>query len=145
MPNSLARLTDDFQWHMGEGVENWTPTRRLEKNTRYICPQNIACKKFSGYTHLMTLLGFLMMYDGNYEDLFKIICICFVMDMALNLYFVWAITKYRMWIVYLINLILDVPYLTAEKKMSNWDRTTYICTLFPDVYWLVFSLLVHVF
>ena len=129
----------------GGGVENWTPTRRLEKNPRLICPQNIACKKFSGYTHIMTLLGFLMMYDGNDEDLFKIICICFVMDMALNLYFVWAITKYRMWIVYLINLILDVPYLTAEKKMSNWDRTTYICTLFPDVYWLVFFLLVHVF
>ena len=93
----------------------------------------------------MTLLGFIIMYDGNDEDLFKIICICFVMDMALNLYFVWAITKYRMWIVYLINLVLDVPYLTAEKKMCNWDRTTYICTLFPDVYWLVFSLLEHVF
>lgn len=129
----------------GGGVGNWTPTRRLEKNPRLICPQNIACKKFSGYTFRMTLLGFLIMYDGNYEDLFKIICICFVMDMALNLYFVLAITKYRMWIVYLINLILDVPYLTVEKKMSNWDRTTYICTLFPDVYWLVFSLLVHVF
>ena len=129
----------------GGGVENWPPTRRLEKNPRLICPQNIACKNFSGYTHNMTLLCFIMMYDGNDEDLFKIICICFVMDMALNLYIVWAITKYRMWIVYLINLIFDVPYLTAEKKMCNWDRTTYICTLFPDVYWLVFSLLVHIF
>ena len=98
----------------GGGVENWPPTRRLEKNPRLICPQNIACKKFSGYTHRMTLIGFIMMYDGNDEDLFKIICICFVMDMALNLYFVWAITKYRMWIVYLINLVLDVPFLTAS-------------------------------
>ena len=129
----------------GGGVENWPPTRRLEKNPRFICPQNIACKNFSGYTHSMTLLGFIMMYDGNDEDLFKIICICFVMDMALNLYFVWAITKYRMWIVYLINLVLDAPFLTASKKIYKWDRTTYICTLFPDIYWLVFSLLVHIF
>ena len=129
----------------GGGGENWPPTRRLGKNPRFICPQNIACKNFSGYTHDMTLLGFIMMYDGNDKDLFKIICICFVMDMALNLYFVWAITKYRMWVVYLINLVLDVPYLTAEKKMCNWDRTTYIWTRFPDVYWLVFSLLVDIF
>ena len=93
-------------------------------------------------------IDIVIIYDGIFchnSGGVKIICICFVMDMALNLYFVWAITKYRMWIVYLINLILDVPYLTAEKKMSNWDRTTYICTLFPDVYWLVFFLLVHVF
>lgn len=89
----------------------------------------------------MTWLGFLIMYDGNDEDLLKIIGICFVIDFTLVIYFLFAVTIYGMWAVYLINLIVDIPVLLMDKKLYNWDRTTYICTLVPDIFWLVMALI----
>ena len=141
MTDGLARLTNDFQWHIGEGSKIGPPTRRLKKNPRLICPQNIACKNFSGYTYHMTGLGFLMMYDGKDEDLLKIIGICFIIDFTLVIYFLWAITIYRMWAVYLINLVLDALFLAVDKKIYKWDKVTYISSLVPDIFWLVMALI----
>ena len=89
----------------------------------------------------MTGLGFLMMYDGNDEDLLKIIGICFIIDFALVIYFLWAITIYRMWAVYLINLVLDALFLAMDKKIYKWDKVTYISSLVPDIFWLVMALI----
>ena len=89
----------------------------------------------------MTGLGFLMMYDGNDEDLLKIIGICFIIDFTLVIYFILAITIYRMWAVYLINLVLDVLFLAMDKKIYKWDKVTYISSLVPDIFWLVMALI----
>ena len=69
----------------------------------------------------MTGLGFLMMYDGNDEDLLKIIGICFIIDFTLVIYFILAITIYRMWAVYFINLVLDALFLAMDKKIYKWE------------------------
>lgn len=89
----------------------------------------------------MTGLGFLMMYDGNDEDLLKIIGICFIIDFTLVIYFILAITIYRMWAVYLINLVLDTLFLAMDKKIYKWDKVTYISSLVPDIFWLVMALI----
>lgn len=93
----------------------------------------------------MTGLGFLMMYDENDEDLLKIIGICFIIDFTLVIYFLWAITIYRMWAVYLINLVLDALFLAMDKKIYKWDKATYISTLVPDIFWLVMALIPKIF
>ena len=88
----------------------------------------------------MTGLVFITVYKEKDYDLLQAIGTSFVMDFILLLFFFWRATMHNMWAIYLINIMFDVPVLAVYKNYYKWNMSTYMCTLVPDIYWLILAL-----
>ena len=88
----------------------------------------------------MTGFWLLQLYTGKDDDILKIMGICLLMDLVLGSFFLFSIPPGTMWIVYAINLTIDIPLVGVEKKISGMDNATYISLLVPDIFCLVIAL-----
>ena len=93
----------------------------------------------------MTGFWLLQLYKGKDDDILKIMGICLIMDLVLGSFFLFSIPPGTMWIVYAINLTIDIPFVGVEKKISGMDNATYISLLIPDILCLVFALASKIF